>query len=540
MRWLAVLLGVALTVPAWGAGETLYVRPADAEYGAENGTSYATAYDGFGDVTWAGTDTAGAVDPGDTLLVCGTFGASSADGGAATMLTVSQAGTSLSALVTIDGDCSSQGDLAKAVINPNYATSILRGIHTPGATGIYHSIKNIELRNFDGSTISRPLSLGTANTESGDAKYITVDNVDVYSTRATTLADAENGKCIWGAGSDITIKNGIIEGCADDGIWIVGARAIVENMDIADVSRETTGGDCAQLTGATTGPSTGSSVILSDCDHSAKDSKQCWVFGTASDDPVRYAYGNTCLLPIGATVANGILFDSGTGYAWRNFIRGGNVGVRGNAGDRMDFIGNIVMDTSWKGAYVTGGVTAANLDHNTLIRIGDGLQEDTAAVSTTVDSAEHKLRNNIVLGSTGAGIDRQSANVIEGNNLIFDAVTPTSVFCRSVTCEAESVAPDATDILADPQFVGGDNPTTVADVRLTTSSPACAAGTYIAGARDFDDLPMGYPADIGAFRCPKPGQSVDLGDWSTLFSGLMMGLAVLMGGSMLFRPWRVA
>lgn len=45
-----------------------YVRPAGGSYGAENGTSFENAWDGFGNVTWGG----GGVVAGDTLYVYGT------------------------------------------------------------------------------------------------------------------------------------------------------------------------------------------------------------------------------------------------------------------------------------------------------------------------------------------------------------------------------------------------------------------------------------------------------------------------------------
>ena len=46
---------------------TWYVRPAGGSYGAEDGTSYAAAWDGLLNVVWGG---AGVV-AGDTLYVCG-------------------------------------------------------------------------------------------------------------------------------------------------------------------------------------------------------------------------------------------------------------------------------------------------------------------------------------------------------------------------------------------------------------------------------------------------------------------------------------
>jgi magnesium-transporting ATPase (P-type) len=32
--------------------ETLYVRPVSGEYGAENGSTYESAFDGFADISW--------------------------------------------------------------------------------------------------------------------------------------------------------------------------------------------------------------------------------------------------------------------------------------------------------------------------------------------------------------------------------------------------------------------------------------------------------------------------------------------------------
>jgi len=51
--------------PVFGAN--WYVRPAGGNYGLENGTSYANAWDGLEKVVWG----AGGVQPGDTLYVCG-------------------------------------------------------------------------------------------------------------------------------------------------------------------------------------------------------------------------------------------------------------------------------------------------------------------------------------------------------------------------------------------------------------------------------------------------------------------------------------
>lgn len=46
-------------------GRSWYVRPSGGSYGAENGTSYADAWDGFANIVWA------SIQPGDTLWVAG-------------------------------------------------------------------------------------------------------------------------------------------------------------------------------------------------------------------------------------------------------------------------------------------------------------------------------------------------------------------------------------------------------------------------------------------------------------------------------------
>ena len=68
IMWAVRLIFVAIfLMPSWGWGATWYCRPVGAEYGAEDGTTYATAYDGPGDITWG----VGGVVAGDTLYMCG-------------------------------------------------------------------------------------------------------------------------------------------------------------------------------------------------------------------------------------------------------------------------------------------------------------------------------------------------------------------------------------------------------------------------------------------------------------------------------------
>ena len=60
------LLLLLLSLPAWGAD--WYVRPLGGDYGTENGTSYANAFDGDADAWALSAD----IDSGDRVYICGT------------------------------------------------------------------------------------------------------------------------------------------------------------------------------------------------------------------------------------------------------------------------------------------------------------------------------------------------------------------------------------------------------------------------------------------------------------------------------------
>ena len=96
MRKIVVLLlGLFFLMPGLFARDW-YVRPAGGNYGSENGTSYANAWDGLKNVKW-GT---GGVQPGDTLYVCGLHLADSFQAQSISVIS----GTGENARVTIRGD----------------------------------------------------------------------------------------------------------------------------------------------------------------------------------------------------------------------------------------------------------------------------------------------------------------------------------------------------------------------------------------------------------------------------------------------------
>lgn len=89
------VLIAALNFPLASAAATWIVRPNTGEYGTEDGSSAADAFDGFSDITWG----VGGVQAGDTLKYCETFRET---------LTVGGQGTS-SADITITRECTDVG-----------------------------------------------------------------------------------------------------------------------------------------------------------------------------------------------------------------------------------------------------------------------------------------------------------------------------------------------------------------------------------------------------------------------------------------------
>ena len=94
-----------------------------------------------------------------------------------------------------------------------------------------------------------------------------------------------------------------------------------------------------------------------------------------------------------------------------------------------------------------------------------------------------------------------STNDIKSTKTAAGALTVTATTCNA----ASGIAVDNNvgEIVGDPKFIGGPNPTTARGFRLKSSSPLIGAGTgYLAGScvhRDFDGRRHLRPPNIGAF-----------------------------------------
>jgi len=93
-----------LLIPVTVSATEWYVRPAGGNYGAEDGSSYTNAWDGFDNIDW------NSIGPGDNLYVCGLHVVG------LDALEINSSGTPGN-LVTVRGDCSK--------INPSYEDGVI-------------------------------------------------------------------------------------------------------------------------------------------------------------------------------------------------------------------------------------------------------------------------------------------------------------------------------------------------------------------------------------------------------------------------------
>jgi PKD repeat protein len=126
---LIILSLIFCTIPVLGAN--WYVRPAGGNYGAEDGTSYANAWDGLLNVRWG----AGGVDAGDTLYVCGTHILNMTSKTLYNQGSITpHSGDSDAARVTIRGDYGGDPGIVWGAFRPAYEAWVSEGSDTYSIT----------------------------------------------------------------------------------------------------------------------------------------------------------------------------------------------------------------------------------------------------------------------------------------------------------------------------------------------------------------------------------------------------------------------
>lgn len=169
--------------------ETLYVRSSSGEYGDEDGSSYAAAFDGPADISWGSG--AGQVGAGDTLYVCGEI---------TELLTVGGEGTSGSQLV-IDGRCPDE----TGSINTGSSEAYAINFGTSSANDDYITIQHIALTGGTTATIHCNSSGGVY------CDGAVIDNVVVSNSNSS--GGTVSGVVLRGA-KNSTVSNNIISGNA--------------------------------------------------------------------------------------------------------------------------------------------------------------------------------------------------------------------------------------------------------------------------------------------------------------------------------------
>lgn len=516
MRQIAgFVLGLVLSQVAWGATGTAgvdiwYARPATECANNGDGLAYdcaasagATgAFRNLNNFIW--TSTTG-IDDGDTLKLCHAPGsaftqaaANTANSNLAMMQIAGSGPASYTGRIKITGDCSQEGGAAIASLAGDYTSGSV--IRTRENIGL--EFYNLDLSGAKDAGMTLYLS---APAETATAKYIYVDDsVTIHDIRGGT------GKGITWSGTKVDL------GSMDDWLEVYdvdedaffeysgGDHSLLKlkawniGLDGTDVD------DCIQLQRF----QNGTRVVDPWCSKPNNLGKQCFVVstmtlsdGTTADETQTYSFsGGYCKLG-GGTVSNCGYFD---GQATVNGMwceNPGNAGfVVGLNNTRTGrFASNIIVVENGTAHGIMAERTSAGgtayAYHNTLIARGLG---GGRAFNFNASTAAHDVKNNTVVGNWAVGLYRGASGTTDNFNNVYGPATPYSN-------NGSVGSASANDKAADPQFVGGPNPTTPEGFRPGPGSPLCAAGTPIdRGMNDFIGINFaGIPA-IGAIECGVP------------------------------------
>ena len=474
---LLCIISVCILWPmhALAAQEILYVRPPAACANNGDGTAYGCAaspgapgaFRTSDNILFDTTDeTAGKVDPGDLLYVCGQFIAATNGvffyGG--TLDNENGSGTSTNR-ITISFNCPGDPGSIVGSGGQNFAWASYRSYYdlVLGAAALTGGdINTLAILPFSGAT----------------------KNLHVTVTGGTIRDHLVVGeKCISIVGQHVTLNGVTVTNCATDGIGVNGKYTEIKNSTISRVSQLNSNGDCIQFSGNVDGAYIHNNI----CDHSDKDTKYCYLSSASSDNGFVRIEHNTCIRPANSTTGLGILIEGSPGVILGNTITNGYHGAICNPGAarQCDVIGNLIITPTSRGVSVGDAAsTLSTVAHNTIIGGATGIHFDANA-------ARLVTKNNILSGQAtginksvagGAPVDAYNLFYnISGNNLVVNG-TPT--------------APGPNSFLAtNPLFINA------ADYRLQGVSPARRTGISgqlcidVRGRACYPDTP-----DIGAYQ----------------------------------------
>lgn len=461
-----LLIVLVLSVPtlAWATAETLYVRPTADCANNGDGTAYACAasggaagaFKGASNVVYNTTDeTAGSVDPGDTLYICGAhtgqFFYGPSDG------SFPGSGTAGNR-VTVSFACPSDAGSIDATGSGNYAFVTYQN---------YIDVVDPTLTGGAVNTFAFTTSAGTST----DERHNTITGGTIGQNTSTTE------KCVHLRGRYIVVTGVTISQCGNDGIWATGKYIKVYDSVISQVSTASINGDCIQLSGEVDG----GIFRGNSCDHSTVDSKYCYISSGDSDAGFVSIVDNICLKSIGDTVGSGIYVEHPAEIIG-NYIFGGANGIDCISGNNewCLAIGNVIVSPTTKGINFGSGANKGIACNNTIVSGSTGIYFSGNVAA--------RACNNI-LYSQVTGINKSAGSTptddhnlfygITGNNLLVSAA-PASLGTGSVT--------------NDPLFVGAS------DYRVRSSSPSRQAGAPFGLCSDTRMRPCPELPNIGAYQ----------------------------------------
>lgn len=477
--WARLGLMVVLIVCSVSVGEaaTWYVRPSSACSYNGDGTAYGCAATRGARGAWKGFSGLGALSAGDTVYICGSF-AYADRRSSAHMLWLQYSGSEGN-LITINGDCSANGDLGGAIIDGQNLGAAY-AVSTYNST--YLTVKNLALKGVSSRGV---FGYADENADQNIDKYVTYDNITVSDiVGAGHIAIDLRGR-------HLTVTNSTIKRIGSTGIFTVGSFFTATNNYVADVSLDDIVGNNIQMG---TGAVDGSIIQNNYLDHQSRQTKQCIAITQTTDHGFVLISHNTCLKSVTDDVGVGIRVDTRSAIR-RNRVMGGLYGIHCNAVvGQCDIVGNVVTSPSSIGIDVST-TAIANVLNNTI-------SGGTTCIRNESTSKSFANKNNICQGQI-TGINNDSgAGPVDSNNLFWQVSGHAVVLGGSTPA-----SPGPGTVTADPQFLSGtdfrtqtSSPTrragVPADICVDASDPSCDPGHPDIGACQGNEAPGGIGAEI--------------------------------------------
>lgn len=472
-RLFIMLLILGTTGSAYAYDETFYVRDdGECSFNGNGATSScaasggaAGAFSGYYNIAFSATDeTAGSVDPGDLIYVCGAHQGGYFHGAAdATEPGSGTAGKP----VTVSFDCPGNPGSAEAVSAGNYALATFK-----------HHVDIINPILTGGTAYTLHISSSTGDRTSD--RYVRILGGNISNNAAV------GQKCVNLVGRYITVDNVTVSHCYTDGFWADGKYLTMTRNRVSDVSYGDINGDCIQHSGEVDGSVIGGSPANGNyCDHSLKDSKYCIISTSIAVGEYSEISYNTCKKVSTDTVGAAMYFEHSV-LVKGNVMTGGADGVTCvvAATEICDIIGNLIIDANRYGVKIGTGSDLGRVVHNTIVGTAtdECVHVDSSAV-TTILIQNNLLRDCAIGISTFSALNVNQYNLfynISGNNLVVNG-TPTT--------------PGTGSLLATNPLLVGTTYTTATgklngDARLGGASPAKNAG-----------IVTGLCVDIRGYAC---------------------------------------